>query len=120
MRMERGQYRTFYRNIARTLERHANYWHVPMGHFRPSGPVSPAGSCLLRPESGPWANIPPRSDRNEPICFSRANNLVERFFNKIRQCRWVATRYNKLAANYLAFVQLASIRLRLRIDESAP
>jgi len=34
-----------------------------------------------------------------------------RFFNKIKQCRRVATRYNKLAANYLAFIQLASIRL---------
>jgi transposase len=40
----------------------------------------------------------------------RARNLVERFFNKIKQCRRVATRYDKLAANYLAF-QLASIRL---------
>jgi hypothetical protein len=30
-----------------------------------------------------------------------------------KQCRRVATRYNKLAANYLAFVQLASIRLWL-------
>jgi transposase len=36
--------------------------------------------------------------------------LVERFFNKIKHCRRVATRYDKLAANYLAFVQLASIR----------
>jgi transposase len=27
--------------------------------------------------------------------------LVERFFNKIKQCRRVATRYDKLAANYL-------------------
>jgi transposase len=58
-----------------------------------------------------WANIPPRSNRNEPICFSPhlygARNLVERFFNKIKQCRRVATRYDKLAANYLAFVQLA-------------
>ena len=66
-----------------------------------------------------WANIPPRSNRNEPICFSphlyRARNLVERFFNKIKQCRRVATRYDKLAANYLAFVQLASIRLWLRV-----
>jgi hypothetical protein len=35
--------------------------------------------------------------------------LVERFFNKIKHCRRVATRYDKLAANYLAFVQLASI-----------
>jgi hypothetical protein len=40
--------------------------------------------------------------------------LVERFFNKIKQCRRVATRYDKLAANYLAFVQLASIWLWLR------
>jgi transposase len=41
---------------------------------------------------------------------SGARNLVERSFNKIKQSR-VATRYDKLAANYLAFVQLASIRL---------
>lgn len=45
---------------------------------------------------------------------------VERFFNKIEQCRWVATLYDKLAANYLAFIQLASIRLWLRVNESAP
>jgi transposase len=49
------------------------------------------------------------------MCFSphlyRARNLIERFFNKFKQCRRVATRYDKLAANYLAFVQLASIRL---------
>lgn len=59
-----------------------------------------------------WANIPPRSNRTEPICFSphlhRARNLVERFFNKIKQFRRVATCYDKLAANYLDFIQLAS------------
>ena len=44
----------------------------------------------------------------------RARNLVERFFNKIKHCRRIATRYDKLAANYLAFVELASIRLWLR------
>jgi transposase len=75
-------------------------------------------------EKGAWANVPPRSNRKEPICFSphlyRARNLVERFFNKIKQCRRVATRYDKLAANYLAFIQLASIRLWLRADESTP
>lgn len=52
------------------------------------------------------------------ICFSpylyRARNRVERFFNKIKQCRRVATRYDKLAAYYLAFVQLASMRLLAR------
>ena len=50
----------------------------------------------------------------------RARNLVERFFNKIKQCRRVATRYDKLAANYLAFIQLASIKLWLRVNESTP
>src|SRR5262245_37474021 len=73
-------------------------------------------------ERGAWANVPPRCNRKEPICFSpylyRARNLVERFFNRIKHCRRVATRYDKLAANYLAFIQLASIRLWLRVNES--
>ena len=76
----------------------------------------------LAARKGALANIPPRCNRSEPICFSpylyRARNLVERFFNKIKHCRRVATRYDKLAANYLAFVQLASIRLWLRVNES--
>jgi transposase len=50
----------------------------------------------------------------------RARNLIERFFHKIKQCRRVATRYDKLAANYLAFIKLASIRIWLRANESAP
>jgi transposase len=49
-----------------------------------------------------------------------ARNLVERFFNKIKQCRRIATRYDKLAANCLAFIKLASIRLWLRTYESTP
>jgi transposase len=36
------------------------------------------------------------------------------------QCRRVATRYDKLAANYLAFIKLASIRIWLRANESTP
>jgi len=77
----------------------------------------------LAMKKGAWANIPPKSNRSDPICFSpylyRARNRVERFFNRIKQCRRVATRYDRLAANYLAFVQLASIRLWLRLNESA-
>ena len=78
----------------------------------------------LAAEKGAWANIPPRCNRNEPICFSpflyRARNLVERFFNKIKHCRRVAARYDKLAANYLAFVQHASNKFWLRADASMP
>jgi transposase len=73
-------------------------------------------------QHGAWANIPPKSNRKEALSFSpylyRARNLVERFFNKIKHYRRVATRYDKLAANYLAFIQLGSIRLWLRINES--
>ncbi len=46
---------------------------------------------------GAWANIPPKSNRKDPICFSpylyKARNLVERFFNKIKHFRRIATRY---------------------------
>ncbi len=55
---------------------------------------------------GAWANIPSKSNRKDPICFSphlyKARNLVERFFNKIKYFRRIATRYDKLAANYMA------------------
>jgi transposase len=65
-----------------------------------------------------------KRNRKEPICFSpylyRARNLVERFFNKIKQCRRIVTRYDKLAANYLAFIKLAAIRIWLRAYETAP
>ena len=78
----------------------------------------------LARQQGAWANIPPKRNRKDPICFSpylyRARNLIERFFNKIKQCRRVATRYDKLSANYLAFVKLASIRIWLRANESTP
>lgn len=69
-----------------------------------------------------WANIPPRSNRKDPICFSpflyRDGNLVERFFNKIKNFRRIATRYDKLAENYLAALKLAAVRIWLRGNES--
>jgi transposase len=75
-------------------------------------------------EQGGWANVPPKRNRRYPICFSpylyRSRNLVERFFNKIKQCRRIATQYDKRGANYLAFVKLASIRIWLRAYESTP
>ena len=39
-------------------------------------------------QHGAWANIPPKSNREDALSFSpylyRARNLVERFFNKIK------------------------------------
>jgi transposase len=61
-------------------------------------------------ERAAWANIPPRSNRKDPICFSKhlykVRNLVERFFNKIKNYRRIATRYDKTAENFLAALKL--------------
>jgi transposase len=43
----------------------------------------------------------------------RERNVVERLVGKLKEYRRVATRYDKLAASYLAFVQLAAIRVWL-------
>jgi len=51
------------------------------------------------------------------VGLPQPRNLIERFFNKIKHRRRVATRYDKLAANYLAFAKLAYIRLWLRVYE---
>jgi hypothetical protein len=63
-----------------------------------------------------------REDGNGIVFLMAASTREEaagqRFFNKIKQCRRVATRYDKLAANYLAFIKLASIRIWLRANES--
>ena len=57
-----------------------------------------------------------------PIVFSpwlyRQRNLVERFFSKLKHYRRIATRYDKLADNFLAAVKLVAIRLWLRANES--
>ncbi len=71
---------------------------------------------------GAWANIKPMPNRKRRPAFSsflyRYRNLVERFFNKLKHYRAVATRYDKRDDNFLASVQLASIRIWLRHNES--
>jgi transposase len=41
-------------------------------------------------------------------------NRIERCFNKLKNARRVATRYDKTAESYLGFVHIASIRLWIR------
>ena len=66
--------------------------------------------------------IPDRSSAATPHAFSRVlyrmRNRVERFFNNLKQFRRIATRYEKLAANYLAMIKIATIRIWLRLNES--
>ena len=69
-------------------------------------------------DAGAEAVIPSRSNRKAPRDYDMAlykeRNLVERFFSKLKQFRRVATRYDKLLANYQGFVQLAAITILLR------
>jgi transposase len=71
---------------------------------------------------GAWANIRAMPNRKRRPLFSaflyRYRNLVERFFNRLKHFRAVATRYDKRDDNFLASVQLASIRIWLRHNES--
>ncbi len=67
---------------------------------------------------GAWANVKPMPRRVNIPAFSaflyRYRNLVERFFNKIKHFRAVATRFEKHDANYLALVKLAAARIWMR------
>ncbi len=69
-------------------------------------------------ERGAWANVKPMPNRVNVPPFSRYlyryRNLVERFFNKLKHFRAIATRYEKHDANYLALVKLASARIWMR------
>ena len=62
--------------------------------------------------------IPSRSNRKEEREIDRdiyrERNLAERFWSKAKQFRRVATRYEKKAKNFLAFVQVASIMILLQ------
>jgi len=68
-------------------------------------------------ERGAWANVKPMPRRVNIPAFSpflyRYRNLVERFFNKIKHFRAVATRFEKHDANYLV-VKLVAARIWMR------
>lgn len=62
--------------------------------------------------AGAVPNIPPRRNRTWKNCFSprlyRLRNAIERMFCRLKDFRRVATRYDKLAANFLAAIALAA------------
>ena len=73
------------------------------------------------------AVIPPRpalecsyrgSNRTEAIGYDKEKykrrEKVERFFNKLKQFRRIATRYEKLSRTFMAFIHIASTWIMLR------
>jgi transposase len=72
--------------------------------------------------AGGRAHIPTCRDRKvqrsvDPELY-RHRNLVERFFNKLKHFRRIATRYEKTARNFLAAVLIASTRLWTRFEST--
>jgi transposase len=62
--------------------------------------------------------VPPRRHRKRQHTYDKdlykERNRVERFFSRIKHCRRIATRYDKLAETFMGFVTLASIMLWLK------
>jgi transposase len=67
--------------------------------------------------------IPPNPVRQEPAPLDRElyrlRNGVERLVNRLKQFRAVATRYDKTAESFLAFIHLAAARVWLRFVHTA-
>lgn len=61
---------------------------------------------------GSQAVIPPMPQRRDPPPFDpityQARNIIERAFNRLKDWRAIATRYDKKASNFLAGVCLAA------------
>lgn len=64
------------------------------------------------PSQGSQAVIPPMPQRRDPPPFDpityQARNIIERAFNRLKDWRAIATRYDKKASNFLAGVCLAA------------
>lgn len=61
------------------------------------------------------AVIPARSNRCDPPAHNkdkyRWRNQIERLFNKLKNWRRIATRYDKTASSYLGFVAIAAVKI---------
>ena len=69
-------------------------------------------------EQGGDPVIPPKRNRKRQHAYDKAfykeRNRVERFFSRIKQYRRIATRYDKLAHTFMAFVTFAAIMIWLK------
>lgn len=62
--------------------------------------------------------IPARANRKNPLEYDstadRYRNRIERMFNRLKQARRIATRYDKTSLSFLAFLNLPAARLWLK------
>ena len=78
----------------------------------------PFRAARTGPDRAITAVIPSMLSRTEPIPYDKhvykERHLVERFINKIKHFRRVATRYDKTAVAFLSFVAVAAFMVWLR------
>jgi transposase len=74
--------------------------------------------CEKIEAQGATVVIPPRRHRKQPREYDRIAYKnrwgIEGFFAKLKQWRRIATRYDKIAQNFLGFIKLASIMLWIK------
>lgn len=66
------------------------------------------------PSASRIAYLSPREEHAADKAVYALRNRIERFFNRVKNSRGVATRYDKLIESFAAFVLLASIRIWIR------
>lgn len=63
-------------------------------------------------DNGKYVVVPPKRCRKQPRDYDkhlyRAPHLIEQFFNKLKQYRSIATRYDKIAPNFLGAIHLVA------------
>ncbi|MCA3588874.1 MAG: transposase, partial [Methylocystis sp.] len=82
---------------------------------RDTTPMHCSKNCKSRTAS---LSSPPKKNRKLQRGYDKdlyiERNLIERFFNKLKQFRRVATRYDKLLANFMGFVKIAAIAIWIK------
>jgi transposase len=72
----------------------------------------------LLANQGIAAVIPGKTNRRQEIVYDKEQyqlrQQVERFFNKLKQFRRIATRYDKLSRTFLAFIHLVATWIMIR------
>jgi transposase len=91
--------------------------HEPEAVIADKGYDSDAFVAVIE-DCGAEAVIPPKSNRIEPRDYDqhtyKERNLVERFWSWAKQYRRIATRYEKKAENFLAFVYVTAAMILLQ------
>lgn len=94
--------------------------HIGAEALRAPAPCARPGPSADRAQSEPVLVEPePALTRARRAREPAARCYPSRFFNKIKNSRRVATRYDKLASSFLGFVQLATIRIWIKFAHAA-